>query len=237
MTFVLTAFLLGLMGSVHCLGMCGGIAGALGMASRTESVYTRLRITMLYNFGRLLSYSIAGASMAVLGHWLIQDLGFTWLRSLAAIILVIAGLYIAGWWRGLVYLEKGGARIWKFIQPFSSRLLPVTKSYQALLLGLLWGWLPCGLVYSALVLAATQAELMKSTLVMVAFGLGTLPSMLVGGLAATQLKKFTHKTWVRSLTGATMIALGSFAFIMPILHRGHLPADQHNMTEMHDHHH
>ncbi|MEJ2445776.1 MAG: sulfite exporter TauE/SafE family protein [Exilibacterium sp.] len=236
MTFVLTAFLLGLMGSMHCLGMCGGIAGALSMASRNESVYTRLTITILYNFGRLLSYSIAGASMAVLGHWLIQDLGLTWLRSLAAIILMLAGLYIAGWWRGLVYLERGGARIWKFIQPISGKLLPVTKSHQALLLGLLWGWLPCGLVYSALVLAATQADLMKSILVMFSFGLGTLPSMLVGGFAAGKLKRFTYKAWVRNLTGISLIALGSAAFAMPFLHRGH-HTGQHDMTEIHNHHH
>jgi len=162
-----SAFIIGLLGGVHCFGMCGGIMNALTFAipsSETNgsqrSVWQQGRTLLLYNLGRIFSYSVAGAIIGSLGWWLqgSNTVAMLVLRVIAGLMLIAMGLYLAGWWRGLVRLEQAGGHLWKYLQPLGNRLIPVTRPWQALLLGSVWGWLPCGLVYSTLVLAATSGS-------------------------------------------------------------------------------
>jgi sulfite exporter TauE/SafE len=118
------------------------------------------------------------------------------------------GLYLARWWLGLSQLEKAGSKLWKHIQPIGQRLMPVTRPSQALLLGALWGWLPCGLVYSAATWAATAADWQHSALIMLSFGLGTLPLMLVTGQFAQYLKKFIQSENSKRLAAILIIVFG-----------------------------
>lgn len=179
-----SVFVVGLLGGGHCLGMCGGIVGALALAPGAGPRWQRLA---LYNGGRLAGYSLLGlvAGLAGSGFAGLWDSG---LRLLAGALLVLMGLYLAGWWRALVWLERGGALLWRRIQPLGRRLLPLRSVWQALPLGFLWGFLPCGLVYTALAYAAAQGSAPLGGLTMLAFGLGTLPAVVLGGLLADQLR-------------------------------------------------
>lgn len=208
----ITAFTIGLMGGVHCVGMCGGIVGALSFATqqnksaKKSSLFTLL---LAYNFGRLFSYAMAGGVMGSVG-WLLarwSDIHNIQLmmQFLAGIFMLMMGLYISGWWMGLVRLEKIGGIVWQYIQPVAQKILPVNNSLQAMALGLLWGWLPCGLVYSVLVWAIAAGSFQQGALLMLSFGLGTLPNLLAMGLFANQLKLFVQKQSVRYLAGTMVI--------------------------------
>jgi sulfite exporter TauE/SafE len=217
-----SAFIIGLLGGAHCIGMCGGIMNALSFAIPEQQRRPRqvLPILLLYNLGRIVSYGLAGALMGALGAWLMTHaapLGPT-LRIIAGLMLVAMGLYLAGWWRGLVYVEQAGTRLWKHLQPLGNRLMPVTRPGQALLLGALWGWLPCGLVYSTLTLAATAASWQQSALIMVSFGLGTLPVMLLSGAFAHRLKRWMQQAAVRHAAALLIIVFGLWTLLWPLLH-------------------
>lgn len=204
-----TALLLGLLGSAHCLGMCGGISSAVAMGIDKRNSNPLLLLAG-FNLGRIASYSSAGGLLGVLG-WLISSPEVAvFLRTLAGIILVLMGLYVAQIWKGLSHLEKQGAFIWRYIQPFSKKLLPVKSPPQALLLGALWGWLPCGLVYSTLIWSATAANWQQSALLMACFGLGTLPGMLATGLLAQQVQQLLKNRKTQTIAGMMIIAFGIY---------------------------
>jgi len=206
------AFLLGLLGGVHCIGMCGGIMSALSfsISQQTHGKGAQFTILLSYNLGRLLSYSIIGALIGALA-WLakgqVQQLGFI-LRLLSGVMLIAMGLYLARWWLGLSYLEKFGSLLWQRIQPIGNRLMPVNSTPQALILGAIWGWLPCGLVYSAATWAATSADWKQSALIMLAFGLGTLPVMLLTGQFAHYLQSFIQSNYSKRIAAILIIAFG-----------------------------
>ncbi|MCF6339069.1 MAG: sulfite exporter TauE/SafE family protein, partial [Gammaproteobacteria bacterium] len=139
---ITTAFVIGLLGSVHCVGMCGGIMNALCFAMpKQPQSKTRISLTLfLYNLGRVFSYSLAGAMIGGIGMLLQGPDGMlgSGLRIFAGLMMIAMGLYLAGWWRGLVHLESFGNHvIWRHIQPVTNKLMPVTKAWQALLLGML----------------------------------------------------------------------------------------------------
>ncbi len=219
----ITAFTVGLMGGVHCVGMCGGIVGALSFARSDEknsAVSSLLSLLLAYNFGRLISYSIAGGLMGALG-WLLTvwaDIQFiqVLLQLLAAIFMLMMGLYISGWWMGLTKVEKLGVVVWKKIQPLAQKLLPVKTPLHAISLGLLWGWLPCGLVYSVLVWSVSAGSFQQGALLMLSFGLGTLPNLLAMGLFANQLKQFVQKQAVRSLAGGLVILFALWSLFLAL---------------------
>ncbi|WP_250658003.1 sulfite exporter TauE/SafE family protein [Alkalimarinus coralli] len=207
-----TAFIIGLLGGTHCIGMCGGITGALSMAIPTGEGYQKRLITTLlfYNTGRIFSYSLAGFIVGSFG-WLLAEQGsfvFFALRNIAAVLLVLMGIYIAGWGNGLVIIEKTGGHLWKRIQPLSKKLLPVKSLKNALLLGTLWGWLPCGLVYSTLVWSSMASSPLTSAILMVAFGLGTLPAIMTTGLLAERTSWLIKSTGFRSVSGVLLITYG-----------------------------
>lgn len=187
---LITAFLLGLFSSAHCIGMCGGIMGALSMAIPANAVGRRLVIIIAYNVGRISSYLVMGILVGLFSQQLMAAGGGTWLRWLAGLLLITMALYLANWWRGLTYLEAGGRYLWAYLQPIGKRFMPVTSPAKGLMLGAIWGWLPCGLVYSALAFSMAQSNWAASGLSMLAFGIGTLPSLVLAGVAAQRLNRF-----------------------------------------------
>ncbi len=195
-----SAMVLGLLGAGHCLGMCGGLMGALTMAIPPAAKARRLQILLAYNLGRIASYSVAGLLLGLVG-WAANQAFADGLRIFAALLLLAMGLYLAGWWQGLTKVEALGQGLWRYVQPLTKRFMPVHNLPQALLLGSLWGWLPCGLVYSTLLWAASQGDALTSMSLMAAFGLGTLPLMLATGLAANTLRQLLQRPLTRQAAG------------------------------------
>lgn len=222
-----SALILGLLGSGHCLGMCGGLMGALTMAIPAGHRSRRLRLLMAYNLGRILSYACAGLLLGLAGWAVANSPAATALRLIAALLLIAMGLYLAGWWSGLTRIEKLGRGLWRHIQPIAGRLLPVSSLPKALLLGALWGWLPCGLVYSTLLWSASQGNAGDSALLMLAFGLGTCPVLLATGLFAERLKRLLHQRGVRVAGGVLVIAFGLWSLPLGHHHAAHSSHSQH----------
>ena len=205
---LLSALVLGLLGGGHCLGMCGGLMGALTMAIPPDQRDRRLRLLVAYNLGRVSSYAVAGFLIGLAGWAVANSPAAMALRVVAAFLLITMGLYLAGWWSGLTRIEALGRGIWRHIQPIASRLMPVTSFPRALILGALWGWLPCGLVYSTLLWSASQGDAVDSALLMLAFGIGTWPVLLATGLAAERLTALLRKRGVRVVGGIMVILFG-----------------------------
>ena len=207
---LLSAFMIGLLGSTHCIGMCGGIANALAF-SNASSTKNRLFYPLFYNIGRILSYAIIGIIAGSLGFTINQLLGpqgGVILRTITGLIMIALGLYLAGWWLGLRYLEQVGAKVWLKISPLTRKLLPINSTRQALNLGLLWGFLPCGLVYSTIALATFSGQWYQGGLLMLSFGLGTMPTMLVISSTSQQLSTFITKKKIRMIAGILVILFG-----------------------------
>ncbi len=222
---ITTAFLLGLFSSAHCIGMCGGIMGALSMAIPAEAAARRFLILSAYNLGRLLSYVIMGFLVGFFSQQLTAAGAGGWLRWLAGLLLIAMGLYLANWWRGLTYIETGGRYLWAYLQPLGKRLIPVNNPGKGLLLGAVWGWLPCGLVYSALAFSMAQGSWASSGMAMLAFGAGTLPSLMLAGLAAQRLNRFLQ---IRQLRWAMALLIMGFGMLTIWGTLGHNHSDHHH---------
>ena len=232
---LLALFLIGLAGSGHCVGMCGGIATGLGLATEGKRSWP---LVAGYNLGRVASYALAGALVATLGYWGKSYLAAgPALRIAAGVILILMGLYLADVWRALVVLEKAGAGLWKIIQPLGTALMPVRTLPRALALGMVWGWLPCGLVYSALAYSAASASPAYGALMMVAFGAGTAPAMLVGGLFSGAMKRFLQARPVRLLMAVLMVVFGLWTLYSGVAHMNHTSSPQSGGEGMEHHHH
>jgi uncharacterized protein len=206
------ALVAGLLGGVHCVGMCGGIAGALSAAARGPA----LRRQVAFNTGRIASYALGGALAGGLGS-LVQAMGpvnaaQTALFIVANIFMVLLGLYVAGWGRALLRLESAGGGVWRRLAPLRQRFLPIDSDLRALGAGAVWGWIPCGLVYSMLALALASGSAASGAAVLAAFGLGTLPAMLGAGLAAQKLFEVRRNPWVRRGAGVAIIGLAIVGF-------------------------
>lgn len=218
-----SAFLIGLLGSTHCLGMCGGISASLSMALPVGRGF-RLRQSLMlvaFNGGRIGSYVLLATLIALLStnaaaQW--NQLGPV-LRTLAGALLILMGLSMGQWWQGIRHVERVGAPVWRRLSPLTRRLIPVDHAGQALALGALWGWLPCGLVYSTLGWAALQPSVPSAALTMLSFGLGTLPSMLATGYAATTLRKLRQRKPFRQLAGLLLVGFGLWT--LPLGHFVH----------------
>jgi len=229
-----TAFGLGFFGGAHCIGMCGGIMAALSFAVPEANRSERLLLLLSYNIGRISSYTIMGVLLGSLGALADGGHGLSVLRLIAGALLIAMGLYLGNWWRGLTLLEKAGGFLWRFIQPLGKRLMPVTTAPQALLLGGLWGWLPCGLIYSALAYAATMADVLTSGLTMLAFGLGTLPAVLASGLLAEKFKSLIQQRNVRAVFALAVIGFGIWTLMAANSHSQHSHSRAH--SNQHEHH-
>jgi len=211
------ALMIGLLGSTHCVGMCGGIVGALSAGLKPDParpISSLAGYHIAYNAGRILSYTAAGGAIGLLGSQIdLMNMGATISvgRLIAGLFMIALGLYLAGWWQAITLLEKGGAYVWRWIEPLGRRFLPVRSPLQALGLGLIWGWLPCGLVYSTLVLAMTSMSAAQGALIMLGFGLGTLPVLLTLGNVAGNLRALARHPLARRIAGGGIIIFGLYA--------------------------
>jgi len=203
-------FLIGLLGGVHCIAMCGGIVGALTLQTPRRSRAWSMHLA--YSAGRIASYAAAGAIMGLIGgaglmfnHILPVQLLF---YVLANLVLIGLGLYLAGLNKWLARLESLGGWLWRRIQPYSVRFLPADTAPKAFALGTLWGWLPCGLVYSVLATALVSGGAARGAGLMLAFGLGTLPNLLLAGMALKRLREFTANRRLRLAAGVLVAAFG-----------------------------
>jgi sulfite exporter TauE/SafE len=208
---LLSALLMGMIGSTHCVGMCGGIISTLStnLGSQTGS-YRPSVIQLFYNLGRIASYSLIGLLTGLFSSQLMQLLPDPHLFSMkiSGIFFILLGLYISQFLNSFKYLERAGHKLWVKIEPFGRKYLPAQDYWSALKLGLVWGWLPCGLVYSALALAVTQTNPLHSALTMLAFGIGTLPTLLLIGHFALNVKTMLQSKKLRWLLGLLLVAYG-----------------------------
>tara|TARA_R110002049_G_scaffold49267_5_gene141164 strand:- start:2881 stop:3591 length:711 start_codon:yes stop_codon:yes gene_type:complete len=226
-----SAFLLGLSGAGHCLGMCGGIAAALNLGNaRTPA------ITIAYHAGRIASYTTLGALLGLAAASIDITAWTIGLRYLAGVLLIGMGLYIGNWWRGMALLERGGARLWQPVQRLSGRWLPLRRWPQGFALGLCWGLMPCGLIYSSLAWAATAQNAATSALMMLLFGLGTLPAMLTTSFGADRLQKLLRQRGLKVVIALLLIGSGVWTLYLTASHSGHGEHSKHTPTEQHQHH-
>lgn len=211
---LLTALLAGLLGGVHCVGMCGGIVAAFSF--RADGSTPPFRLHLAYNLGRVSSYVFFGALAGMLGASL-KLAGFlpvqTLLFVLAQGVMILLGLYLAGFSRWVLVFERAGGVLWRAVKPLFQKLLPVRSTPQALLAGMVWGWLPCGLVYSVLVSALAAGSAASGAALMLAFGLGTLPNLLGMGVFARQIQPFMQHVWVRRTAGLTVAGFGVWGLL------------------------
>lgn len=209
---------MGLFSSMHCLGMCGSIIGTLTLSLRREIREQKAQLlpyVFSYNLGRIGSYTLAGFLAGLLEHVLTLPLGeehgHRLLQVLSAIVMAGAGLHIAGWFPRFAYIEKMGRVIWQRIEPYGRRLIPVDTLRQAFFFGMIWGWLPCGLVYTALALSATTGDIVRSTFTMLAFGMGTLPAVMGVGIMTSWMVRLAKMKNFRQLTGIVLLGLATLA--------------------------
>lgn len=211
-TGYLALFLVGLLGGTHCVGMCGGIVGALSMGAPA-----RWSMLLSYNAGRIISYSAAGAIAGALGAASLGLEGQVPARLIlyffANLMLVALGFYLLGVTRALAFTERVGQNLWRVLQPLTKRFLPARTMSQAFPLGLLWGWLPCGLVYSALASSLSAGSGGRGALMMLAFGLGTLPNLLLAGIVLARLNEFVRRPAVRMFSGLLVLGFGLYGFL------------------------
>jgi sulfite exporter TauE/SafE len=211
-----TAFVAGLVGSTHCVAMCGGIATALGASGDGGRRVT----VVLQQAGRISSYACAGAAAGGLtalgGETLAIPAWGSMLRLATAVVIVLLGLHMAfgarARWLGVP--ERVGAIVWRRLAPVARRLSAVSPAPRAFALGALWGWLPCGLVYSALLVAAVTGSAGAGAATMIAFGLGTLPAM--AGLAFAGKRVVLRDGALARLAGAVIVACGLWTAAVPI---------------------
>ena len=212
----LAALFAGLLGSAHCLGMCAGISGLFAVGANVASLRSQFPLALAYNVGRVLSYAVLGAVVASIGGVAVDAAPSLAgpVRLASGVLIIIVGLQVAFNWRALTALENLGAVVWNRVAPGAKGLLPANTLFKAAGLGLIWGWLPCGLVYSALLLAATTAAPVSGALVMICFGIGTLPAMIASGLSASKLAAFMSRN--RLGAGLLIVLLGIATLAMPI---------------------
>jgi len=215
------ALLIGLLGAGHCLGMCSGIASALTFSIKTNQTKAVSLLSLLfYNLGRISSYALAGAifaaSSGALVIWFGGKEALVYLRIIAAILMLLLALYISKIWHGLLVIEQAGQFVWKFIKPAAQKFIPLKHPLLAFPLGFLWGWLPCGLVYSTLSWAASSGSASNGMLIMLGFGLGTMPAMLTVGTFSNHLKNTLNRHWFRYGSGLLLATFAIHTFYIAI---------------------
>jgi uncharacterized protein len=209
-----SAFLMGLIGSGHCIAMCGGIASSLQLASNKRQSFV---YSFAYNIGRASSYMLAGALVAgISSQFAKQNSSFALALSfMAGIFMLLVGVYIMRLAASLQWLERfGKTLLWQHLVKLNKYLMPINSPFKALGYGALWGWLPCGLVYSALTWAMTSANALNGALVMLCFALGTFPAMITVGITAQKLSRLFNHSWTRIVLGSIIIWYGIYLLII-----------------------
>lgn len=206
------ALLIGLLSSGHCIVMCGGVVSVLSANIPLHQNHGSMRFAYLlsYNLGRILSYCMAGALLGysfsyfgVKSHIIFQAM-----HLLSGLMLILIGLYIGRWLNAISHIEQLGKSLWKVLAPVAKRLIPFKSPLSALPFGLVWGWLPCGLVYSTLTWSAASGTALDGAAIMLGFGLGTLPTMITVGFVSSKLKSLLQNNFVRSISAMIIIGFG-----------------------------
>jgi uncharacterized protein len=208
-------FLIGLLGGAHCFGMCGGIVSALSSPT-SDGVSYWLR-QLAYNLGRISSYTFMGGVVGALGSASLLFNRFLPVQMalyvLANVMLVGMGFYLMGFTRVLMVVERLGQGVWRRIQPFSRRFLPVSNWRRALPLGFLWGFLPCGLTYSVLSLSLVSGSSLRGAGLMLAFGAGTLPNLFLAGIVLGRYRELVRSRWFRGVAGLIVLGFGVYGLL------------------------
>jgi sulfite exporter TauE/SafE len=214
-TIYITAFVVGVLGGVHCLGMCGGVVGGLTFSLDPKVQISPFKVSLFqfsYNTGRIFSYVLVGSIFGFFGASLGTVAAFLpvqqTLQIIAGFFMIALGLYLGGWWFGVAKVEQLGQNIWSYIRPIAQKMTPVKHYHQALIYGLVWGWLPCGLVYSMLIMAMTAGSALSGAAVMLAFGLGTLPNLMLMGAFAFYFTRLSRMVWVKRVAGISVALMG-----------------------------
>lgn len=214
----LAVFLTGLLGGAHCVGMCGGIVAAISFQPGGRQPFA---FHLAYSAGRIASYAAAGALAGLIGSAaFLSDTLYPvqqGLYVLAQVVLILLGLYLAGLNQSVLILERVGGGVWRRVQPLLARVMPIRSLPQALAAGALWGWLPCGLVYSVLVSALASGGAGQGAILLLLFGLGTLPNLLLMGWAADSLRGWVRRVWVKRVSGLGVASMGIWGLVQ-LLH-------------------
>jgi uncharacterized protein len=220
------AFAAGLAGSAHCLTMCGGVAGALGMRARSAAA-TSLQSWLqpgLHQCGRIAGYALAGTLVGMLSQgtqWFMHmTSAAVVLRVAAGVLTLLIALRVLTGRNLLASIERSGMHVWRRLQPFTHRAARSDAWYGSLLLGLLWGWLPCGMVYSMLLMAATTGNVAAGAATMASFGCGTLPAMLASSWVISRLPWSANRATLRLASGMLLVLFGLWSLVAPLLPAG-----------------
>jgi sulfite exporter TauE/SafE len=228
-----SAFIIGLLGSGHCIAMCGGITTMLTSAlpndkysdeeqisvndqSKNVKISSRFTLVFCYNFGRIASYSLIGAIVGLTGSIAAKNIGLPLasLRMFSAVFVILLGLYLGQWLMWLNRIEALGKKLWQYISPLASKAIPVNTPLKALSLGAIWGWLPCGLVYSTLTWALASSDIINGAGIMFFFGLGTLPALLTLSIGFNSIKNILVNGTLRKVMALFLISFGIYSFIV-----------------------
>lgn len=225
-TLLIAALLMGFFGSPHCLGMCGGLVAAFGLSMKDASPAKRRGLVATYHLGRLLSYASLGLIAGLVGTTLLAPMmvGNNIPRILLGLVLVFVGMTMLGA-PFLSKLERLGMRFWQALGPLRKRVFPLNTFPRALAAGLLWGFLPCGLVYGALLIAVVGHNPLTGAVLMFAFGLGTVPMLVATHETVGWLRNHINRLRLRQINGAIMMVSGLAVIVVPIM-----------MTSMHGSH-
>jgi sulfite exporter TauE/SafE len=207
------AFLAGLGGGAHCAAMCGPLLGATcGARADGNGRSAWLRHALAYNAGRIASYCTAGAltgalgaaGLALRGGPVAQQL---MLAAMSASLMLIAA-YLAGFTAPVRLIERAGAVLWRRMEPLARHFFPADTPARAFGLGLVWGWLPCGMVYAALIAALATADPFHGAALMAAFGLGTLPNLLAISVSFRHISRMAKSRLARAVAATVIAAVG-----------------------------
>ncbi|MGP4118577.1 sulfite exporter TauE/SafE family protein [Psychrobacter aquimaris] len=232
---LIAALLMGFFGSPHCLGMCGGLVTAFGLSMKDVSPAKRRALVATYHIGRLTSYAFLGLMAGLIGITVLEPLmkGNSTPRILLGLVLVFVGVTMLGA-PFLKNLERFGMRFWQYLSPLRQKVFPLNTFPRALTAGLLWGFLPCGLVYGALLIAVVAHNPLSGAALMFVFGLGTVPMLVATHETVGWLRDKIGRFRLRQLNGAVMVLSGLAVVFVPIamssMHGGH---DMSNMQGDH----
>lgn len=217
-TLLVAAFLMGFLGSPHCLGMCGGLVAAFSLSMKDVSPAKRHRLIATYHLGRLTSYAILGLLAGLIGTTLLEPLmkGNSTPRILLGVVLVFVGVTMLGA-PFLNKLERLGMRFWQYLSPIRQKVFPLNTYPRALAAGLLWGYLPCGLVYGALLIAVVAHNPLSGAALMFVFGLGTVPMLVATHETVGWLRKKIGQLRLRQVNGGLMVLSGMAVIFVPMI--------------------
>ena len=209
-----TALLMGLVGGPHCVAMCGAACAGIGQAAGQRSNSAM----WTFQLGRIIGYStlgaVAAASIQGMGWLSIQTVALRPVWTLFHVAALVLGLLLVWKAQQPVWLEGAGRRLWS-----GARTLAAGWGRGApLVIGMFWTFLPCGLLYSALLVAAMTGQVLEGAVVMALFALGTSVSMMAGPWLWLRLKGPGSGHWGVRLAGLALAASSFWALWMGLAH-------------------